>query len=189
MTRLRVLDLGSGPFPYPAQENDDVVTVDIRPEAGPTVVHDLTVFPYPFDDNSFDVVYASHVLEHLPDNIRVMEEIYRVAKPAAKVVIRVPHYTGRSAWGDPTHIRAYSAHQFHYYSRQRRDRYGDCDFQLVREELRHTRMWRGYFVSKVLSPTINFFANLNIRFCEKVWCYWVGGFSELYVELRPIKEA
>lgn len=187
MKKLKVLDLGSGRFPYRAKDDEEVVSVDIRPEAKPTVVHDLSVFPYPFEDNSFDAVYASHILEHLHDNIRTMEEIYRIAKPNATVTIRVPHYTGRSAWGDPTHVRAYSAYQFHYYCRGRKDRYGNCNFELVREELRYTRMPRGFFVSKLLSPAINFVANLHVMFCEKVWCYWVGGFSELYVELRAIK--
>ncbi len=106
MTKSRVLDLGRGSFPYVAAENEEVTSVDIRPETKPTLVHDLSVFPYPLDDNSFDVIYISHVLEHLHDNIRVMEEIYRIAKPNAKVIVRVPHYSGRSAWGDPTHVRA-----------------------------------------------------------------------------------
>jgi len=35
----------------------------------------------PFDDNSFDMVYSSHVLEHIPDQIKALNEIYRVLKP------------------------------------------------------------------------------------------------------------
>ncbi len=182
-----MLDLGSGSFPYRAREGEDVVRVDIRPQTKPTVVHDLSRFPYPFDDNSFDRIHASHVLEHLPDNIRVMEEIYRIARPDAQVIIRVPHYSSHSAWGDPTHLRAYSSYQFHYYSHKHRDRYGDCDFEVVRERLRYTRLPRGFLVSGLITPTLNFLANLNVRLCERLWCYWVGGFSELYVELRVLK--
>jgi len=35
----------------------------------------------PFDDNSFDMVYSSHVLEHIPNPERALREIYRVLKP------------------------------------------------------------------------------------------------------------
>ncbi|CAN5555704.1 hypothetical protein BH11BAC2_BH11BAC2_04440 [soil metagenome] len=35
----------------------------------------------PFPDNSFDMVYSSHVLEHIPDQDKALREIYRVLKP------------------------------------------------------------------------------------------------------------
>ncbi|MBP6412631.1 MAG: class I SAM-dependent methyltransferase [Bacteroidia bacterium] len=35
----------------------------------------------PFEDNSFDMVYSSHVLEHIPDQQKALKEIYRVLKP------------------------------------------------------------------------------------------------------------
>ncbi len=35
----------------------------------------------PFEDNSFDMVYSSHVLEHIPDQQMALKEIYRVLKP------------------------------------------------------------------------------------------------------------
>jgi len=187
MKKHRVLDLGSGSFPYDAKETEEVVSVDIRPETGPTIVHDLSVIPYPFADNSFDLIHISHVLEHLPDNVRVMDEIYRIMKPNGKLIVRVPHFSSHSAWGDPTHLRAYSSYQFRYYSRNHRDHYGNCDFELMMVKLRYTRLRRGFMVSTLLSPVINGLANLNVRFCERVWCYWVGGFSELYVELTAIK--
>lgn len=47
----------------------------------------------PFADNSFDVVLASHVLEHIPeaDVTGAIAEIKRVAKPTAKIVLRGPN--------------------------------------------------------------------------------------------------
>jgi ubiquinone/menaquinone biosynthesis C-methylase UbiE len=35
----------------------------------------------PFEDNSFNMVYSSHVLEHIPDQQKALKEIYRVLKP------------------------------------------------------------------------------------------------------------
>jgi len=42
----------------------------------------------PFDENSFDLVISSHVLEHLPDFHKGLREIYRVTKN--KVIIILP---------------------------------------------------------------------------------------------------
>lgn len=183
--KVKVLDLGSGTFPFIGNDNEEVPSVDFRPEVDPTLVHNLFKFPYPFEDNSFDIVYASHIMEHTRDNIEFTEEIYRISKPNAKVIIRVPHFAGRRAWCDPTHLKAYSYYQF-YYSSNSRDHYSNCEFKVNRVELRYTRFPHGFFVSKILSPMINFLANLNIKFCEEVWCYCVGGFSEIYVELQAL---
>lgn len=186
-TIIRVLDVGCGTFPYQAMENEEVTSVDFREEVNPTIVHNLFNLPYPFEDDSFDVIYASHIMEHMKDNISFMEELYRISKPNAKVIIRVPYFSGRSAWCDPTHLRAYSYYQFYYYSSESRDHYGNCEFKVKKVELRYTRFPHGFVVTKILSPIINYFANLNIKICEKTWCYWVGGFSEVYVELLAIK--
>ncbi len=166
--KVKVLDLGSGTFPDKAKENEEVTRVDFRPEVKPTIVHNLFDAPWPLEDGSFDVIYASHIMEHMKDNIEFMEEIYRIAKPNAKVIIRVPHFSGRSAWCDPTHLRAYSYYQFYYYSIESRDHYGNCEFKVKKVELRYTRFPHGFFVSKLLRPMINFFANLNVKICEKV---------------------
>lgn len=186
MVSIKVLDLGSGQFPYKAEENEIVTHVDFRSETVPDIVHDLSEYPYPLEESSYDVVYASHILEHLPDNIRFMEEVYRICKHDGKVIIRVPHFSGRSAWCDPTHLRAYSYYQFYYYG-DSTDHYGDCFFDVNNFKLCYTRFPHGFFVTKMLSPTINFFASLNPKICEKTWCYWVGGFSEIIIEMRPVK--
>ncbi|KZX12193.1 ubiquinone/menaquinone biosynthesis C-methyltransferase UbiE [Methanobrevibacter curvatus] len=45
----------------------------------------------PYPDNTFDLIYNSHVLEHVPDDIKAMNELYRVVKPYnGKIVIMVP---------------------------------------------------------------------------------------------------
>ena len=44
----------------------------------------------PFDDNSFDVILCSHVLEHIPDDALAMSELYRVMKPGGWGIFQVP---------------------------------------------------------------------------------------------------
>jgi predicted SAM-dependent methyltransferase len=56
--------------------------------AGAMVVMDITQIQYP--DQMFDIVYCSHVLEHVLEDRKAMSEIRRVLKPQGWVVIVVP---------------------------------------------------------------------------------------------------
>ncbi len=49
---------------------------------------DLTDIQFP--DHSFDVIYASHVFEHIPDDVKAMQELCRVLKPAGWAILQVP---------------------------------------------------------------------------------------------------
>lgn len=44
----------------------------------------------PFESNSFDMVYSSHVFEHIPDRNKALSEIYRVLKPGGVHFCVVP---------------------------------------------------------------------------------------------------
>lgn len=45
----------------------------------------------PFESDSQDYVFASHVLEHIPDYIKSIQEWHRVLKPGGYLIICVPH--------------------------------------------------------------------------------------------------
>jgi SAM-dependent methyltransferase len=49
---------------------------------------DITALPLP--DDSFDVIYCSHVLEHVPADRQAMAEFYRVLKPGGWALLLVP---------------------------------------------------------------------------------------------------
>ena len=44
----------------------------------------------PFDNDSFDVILCNHVLEHIPDDTKAMQELYRVMKPGGWGVFQIP---------------------------------------------------------------------------------------------------
>jgi len=48
-----------------------------------------------FPDASFDIIYCSHVLEHVPDDRRALTEFYRALSPGGYAVLIVP-IAGRS---------------------------------------------------------------------------------------------
>ena len=44
----------------------------------------------PFEDNSYDLILCNHVLEHIPDDLKAMEELYRVLKKGGTLIAQVP---------------------------------------------------------------------------------------------------
>lgn len=95
------------------------VNVDWKALPGVDVVADLgrcASEPLPFADDSADEFLLSHVLEHIDDSLALMQELHRIARPAAKAWVRVPHGSSDDAWEDPTHRRAYFPGSFGYFS-------------------------------------------------------------------------
>lgn len=48
------------------------------------------ILALPFENNSFDVVFCNHVLEHIDDDRKAMSELYRVLKPNGWGILQVP---------------------------------------------------------------------------------------------------
>lgn len=49
----------------------------------------------PFEDNSYDVILCNHVLEHIPDDTKAMQELYRVMKPGGYGIFQIPQELDR----------------------------------------------------------------------------------------------
>jgi SAM-dependent methyltransferase len=98
-----ILDVGCGSAKIPG-----AVGLDISSNTEADVVHDLDVFPYPLEDNSFDAIVAQDVIEHVKEPIRVLEEFHRIARPGAFIYLRTPHFSSVLAYGDPTHQHYFS---------------------------------------------------------------------------------
>ena len=180
---MKILDLGCG-----KRKHSGAIGVDFNANTDADVVHDLNNYPYPFDDNTFDKIYCSHILEHLDNLVNAMNEIHRISKPNAMVIIRVPHFSQAGAWGNPTHRRAFALHTFSYFEEDSGEKYSDKYFKIKKIKLNYTMPFERHNLWKRIATKImNFLANANQWFCERVWCYWVGGFSEIYFELKVIK--
>jgi len=94
---MQKLNLGCG-----SDIREGYVNLDIIKREGVDVVHDLNK-KLPFKDNTFEVVYSSHVLEHVDDVLNLLEEIYRILKPGGVLKSNVPYYSSAGAFQDPTH--------------------------------------------------------------------------------------
>jgi len=56
----------------------------------PAHVKNMNVLDLNFRDNHFDLFLCNHVLEHIPEDIRAMKEIFRVLKPGGHALLQVP---------------------------------------------------------------------------------------------------
>jgi SAM-dependent methyltransferase len=147
----RVLDLGCryGALTRAYVEGNDVVGVDVDraalAEAAKLGIDTRWAdadAPLPFDDESFDVVVAGELLEHVRDPNRLVAESNRVLRPGGSFVGSVPNafrlknrlrfLAGRKPEDDPTHLHMFSP--------------GDVDALLSRFNDRHVHYIAGRFV-------------------------------------------
>ena len=92
----------------------DYINLDCSALPGIDIVHDLTVLPLPFENESFSEISCQMVLEHL-EYIGLMIDMYRILKPGGKLIITVPHFTARQNFMDPTHKKMFSWRTFEFF--------------------------------------------------------------------------
>lgn len=50
----------------------------------------------PFDSDTYDIIFCNHVLEHIPDDVKAMQELYRVLKPGGMAILQIPQDLSRA---------------------------------------------------------------------------------------------
>ena len=97
---MRILDLGCGTVKV-----EGAIGLDNTDLRGVDIINDLLLFPYPIQDESFDIIYLRHVLEHfeLEQINDIMNECFRILISGGLLRIHVPHVSSISAYIDPTH--------------------------------------------------------------------------------------
>jgi SAM-dependent methyltransferase len=169
-----VLNLGCGTKHLPG-----AVNLDVTAATAPDVVHDLTVFPWPFADGQFAEVHAYDVIEHLGDLLATMSEIHRICKPGARVVITVPHYSCSNAFTDPTHRHYFGYFSFDYFTEGHPlSFYSGARFRVARRQL----MFHPTLVNKVVRRLAN---RYPARY-EQRWA-WTFPAWYLHFELQALK--
>jgi len=156
---------------------------------------DFAKFPWPLKDNTYDYVYASHVIEHFSkqDFFKVMEELHRICKPGAILEIYTPHFTSILNLKVPYHYgAAFGIGTFRIFEEAETgmgERYSPARFKVLKEELHF--VLRDYENYKFLKPLgwFNFLFNLG------GWRFWqmlmerlfFPGFDEIKFVLKTIK--
>lgn len=191
-----ILNIGCGTTRIPGSVGVDVVELDGYVD----VVHDLNSLPYPFKNNYADEIHLYHVLEHLTEPVKKIEEMHRILKPGGVIHIRVPHFSSLAGFTDMTHVRPFAflsfdifqpTHPQHYYT--------NVSFEIINKQVKYFGLYPNTGVyEKYIHPNecfilmrpvvrvINFLISLSPVVFERFWCYWVGGAGELVITLRKI---
>lgn len=164
---MRLLDVGCGIKKAPGS-----IGVDRNPASAADVLCDLDRFPYPFADDSFDRLQAIHVIEHVSDVIRTMEEFHRLVRPGGRVFLVTPHYTDFSSFCDPTHCWHLNSFSFRYFGENHGGfgYYSAARFREISVHVRLLALWR--------YMGLEFLVNRSTRirrFWEYYLCYIVRG--------------
>lgn len=92
------------------------VNADYSKICKPDQVVDFESLPYPWEDNTFDTIYAKDILEHLGNTpkefINILKEMVRISKDKADWTVIAPHWHCDNAVDDPTHVRFITRNTF-----------------------------------------------------------------------------
>ena len=75
------------------QKNIDYTTTDLL---SPLADVKADICNLPFQDNTYDIIFCNHVLEHIPDDTKAMQELYRVLKPDGMAILQIPQDLSRT---------------------------------------------------------------------------------------------
>ena len=173
----RILDVGCG-----IRKFRGAIGIDYNSASAADVICDLDSFPYPFADRVFDGLRAIHVIEHVTDVVRTMEEFHRLVKPGGRVRIETPHYTDYSSFCDPTHKHHLNSFSFRYFGEDHGGfgYYTGAKFReiFVRVKLLALWKWLGF------EFLVNRFPRFR-KFWEFYLCYVIRG-KAMEFEFEPV---
>jgi SAM-dependent methyltransferase len=174
---VRTLDVGCGIRKYRGS-----IGIDVNPASAADVICDLDRFPYPFADRTFDSLRAIHVIEHLTDVIRSMEEFHRLVKPGGRVRIETPHYTDYSSFCDPTHKHHLNSFSFRYFGEDHGGfgYYTDAKFREISVRVKLLAFWKWLGFEFL----VNRFPRFR-KFWEFYLCYLIRG-KVMEFEFEPV---
>ena len=147
---------------------------------GVDVVYDLEK-SLPFEDNYFEEIEASHILEHINNLIDLMEELHRVCKNGAIINVTCPYFASVSAFSDITHKRFFTLKSFNYFLP---DNYNNfitkSRFKVIKKKIKITRKnW-------LINIPIEFIVNHMQWIYERFFCF-ILPFQEIIYELEVVK--
>lgn len=149
------------------------LNVDLDPDGGLEVDQRIDLFAFPWDlpSSAFDLVLASHLVEHVPHRVpgetrdgflRFMEEVHRVLRPDGRLVVKTPHWESPKAIMDPTHTRVIHLDTWWYFSEAASlSFYSDARFALVDWTVSE---WTAYWGPRIGPSELPLGRHLSIRF-------------------------
>ena len=99
---------------FKAQKNLDYTTGDYN---SPIADIHFDLHQAPFSDNTYDVIFCNHVLEHVEDADQCMRELYRIMKPGGWGIFQVPLDTAREKTYEDKSITSPEQRELHFWQK------------------------------------------------------------------------
>jgi SAM-dependent methyltransferase len=99
---------------FKAQKNLDYTTGDYN---SPIADIHFDLHAAPFENNTFDVIFCNHVLEHVDDANQCMRELFRIMKPGGWGIFQVPLDTGRETTLEDPNITSEDDREKYYWQK------------------------------------------------------------------------
>jgi SAM-dependent methyltransferase len=99
---------------FKAQKNLDYTTGDYN---SPIADIHFDLHQAPFADNTYDVIFCNHVLEHVEDADQCMRELYRIMKPGGWGIFQVPLDTAREKTYEDRSITSPEQRELHFWQK------------------------------------------------------------------------
>lgn len=171
------LDIGCG-----EHKKEGYIGVDKIPFPGVDVVHNIED-GLPFGNNSVDIIYAKHALEHLYKFDFVMDEIWRVLKPDGILEVIVPHWASCTAHSE-FHTRFFIFNSFNSYD----DNYNESFKQAGRTKFKILER-KFMYTHRIITPynaLMNFISNIHPSYFDNFLAKFFPP-SEIYFKLKAVK--
>ena len=94
---------------------DGAIGVDFRRTDAVDIAHDLSIYPWPFDDEQFANVIANDIVEHMLWVVPFIDECWRIVKPAGHLYIRTTYFESEQSYKDPTHFHFFTLESFDFW--------------------------------------------------------------------------
>lgn len=176
------LNLGCGRDIRPKEEG--WINVDKVKREGVDVKWDLNEYPYPFKNNSTELIIAYDIIEHLDKPYEFIKECYRICKNKAKIKIITAHFSSRNSWADITHVRPFSIRSFKHLNIETKKR-GDTSLYDTKEKFKVKGKMEFGKLHRLMG--IQFIMNKIPDIYENYLVYFFPARSLLF-ELTPMKK-
>ncbi len=77
---------------FKAMDNLDYTTTDLE---SPIADVKADICNLPFENDTYDIIFCNHVLEHIPNDTKAMQELYRILKKGGMAILQIPQDLSR----------------------------------------------------------------------------------------------
>lgn len=138
-SKCRKLNIGAGQTYIPGFMN-----IDISPKADITL--DLGKDKLPLEEDSVDLIFSYHTLEHVPDYLFALSEIHRVLRHGGCFLLGVPYVTlTEYHLVNPYHLHNFNEFSFDFFDKGKLKGSAEEDNEIVFKKIFHRHHYMGVY--------------------------------------------